>query len=234
MANYIGQIEPFVAGSNFESYEDRVCEFLKANDVKDEERKASIFISIMGQEIYDILKNLTLPDKPSSKSFDELRGILRKHFAPDKNKRAERYKFNKAIQQPGETISEFIVRLKSLAQTCRFGEFKVPLKVVEKAENKAKETEVVVDGKDVVSNYKLLILDEALTDRFIVGLNNSKIQLRLLNKDDLTFEECCLMALNMELSEKESQAIQPSSFVNKVVPQSRGRSKSVGRGRSVS
>ncbi|KAJ6642265.1 hypothetical protein Bhyg_07212, partial [Pseudolycoriella hygida] len=187
----------------------------------------------MGHEIYDILKSLTVPEKPSAKTFNELLKILRNHFAPRKNKRAERYKFNKAVQQSGESINEFIVRLKSLAQTCKFGEFKTPAKVTEKAK---KETEAVVDN---VSNYKMLILDEALTDRFIVGLSNSKIQQRLLDKDELTFEECCLLATNMELAEKESQAIQPKSFVNKVTTfqsqsksklnNRKGRSKSRGR-----
>ncbi|KAJ6645863.1 hypothetical protein Bhyg_01072, partial [Pseudolycoriella hygida] len=212
---------------------DRVCQFLKANKVEEDSMKTSVFISIMGHEIYDILKSLTVPEKPSAKTFNELLKILRNHFAPRKNKRAERYKFNKAVQQSGESINEFIVRLKSLAQTCKFGEFKTPAKVTEKAK---KETEAVVDS---VSNYKMLILDEALTDRFIVGLSNSKIQQRLLDKDELTFEECCLLATNMELAEKESQAIQPKSFVNKVTTfqsqsksklnNRRGRSKSRGR-----
>ncbi|KAJ6647840.1 hypothetical protein Bhyg_03063, partial [Pseudolycoriella hygida] len=212
---------------------DRVCQFLKANKVEEDSMKTSVFISIMGHEIYDILKSLTVPEKPSAKTFNELLKILRNHFAPRKKKRAERYKFNKAVQQSGESINEFIVRLKSLAQTCKFGEFKTPAKVTEKAK---KETEAAVDN---VSNYKMLILGEALTDRFIVGLSNSKIQQRLLDKDELTFEECCLLATNMELAEKESQAIQPKSFVNKVTTfqsqsksklnNRRGRSKSRGR-----
>lgn len=46
MTNYIGQIEPFVAGSNFESNEDRVRQFLKANEVESDEMKTSVFISI--------------------------------------------------------------------------------------------------------------------------------------------------------------------------------------------
>ncbi|KAJ6647087.1 hypothetical protein Bhyg_02307 [Pseudolycoriella hygida] len=198
--------------------------------MKEDSMKTSVFISIMGHEIYDILKSLTVPEKPSAKTFNELLKILRNHFAPRKNKRAERYKFNKAVQQSGESINEFIVRLKSLAQTCKFGEFKTPAKVTEKAK---KETEAVVDN---VSNYKMLILDEALTDRFIVGLSNSKIQQRLLDKDELTFEECCLLATNMELAEKESQAIQPKSFVNKVTTfQSQSKSKlNNRRGRSKS
>lgn len=220
MANYIGQLEPFVAGSNFDAYEDRVREFLKANNVE-EDRKTSVFISIMGQETYDILMSLTVPDKPSGKSFEELLKTLGGHFAPKTNKRAERYKFNKAVQQSGESISDFVVRLKTLAQTCRFGEFKKTVKVAAKSKDGKSDTEV-----DVVTNYKMLILDEALTDRFIVGLNNVKIQQRLLGEDNLGFDECCLLAINMELSQKESQAIQPNrAFVNKVAKSNQDRGK---------
>ncbi len=237
MTNYIGQLEPFVAGSNFESYEDRVRQFLKANKIVEDDMKTSVFISIMGQEVYDTLKSLTLPDKPSSKSFDDLSTIFGGHFAPSRNKRAERYKFNKAVQESGESISEFIVKLKTLAQTCKFGEFTVPVKVTEKVKVQSKKDEEVievkVDEKELVTNCKLLILDDVLTDRFIVGLHNQKIQQRLLNKDSMTFEECCLIATNMELAEKESEAIQPKSFVNKVST-TRGHSKSRKRGRSMS
>lgn len=84
-------------------------------------------------------------------------------------------------------------------------------------------------------------MDEFLADQFIVGLNNTKIQQHLLNKDDLTFEEYCQIALNIEMSEKESKEIQPTSFVNKVNSSDKGQSKSSGhrshsmsRGRDVS
>lgn len=225
MTNYIGQLEPFVSGSNFESYEDRVRQFLKANKVTDDDMKTSVFISIMGQDNYDILKSLMIPDLPSSKSFEDIMKVLKKHHDPKKNKRAERFKFNKTMQQSGETISEFIVRLKSLAQTCLFGELHKPLKVCDKS---VKDSDVVIDNVNIVSNYKTLMLDDALSDRFIVGLSNNKIQQHLLNKDDLTFEEYCQIALNMEMSEKESHEIQPKAFVNKVQSSNaRGHSKSV-------
>lgn len=65
-----------------------------------------------------------------------------------------------------------------------------------------------------------------------------------VNEDDLSFEECCLLATNMELSQKECQAIQPKSFVNKVKATSgkansksynhRGHSRSSGQDRSKS
>lgn len=230
-----------MSGSNFESYEDRLRQFLKANKVTDDGMMTLVFISIMGEDNYETLKLLTVPDKPSGKSFEGIITVLKEHFAPKKNKRAERYKFNKAMQQSGqsgESTCDFIARLKSLAQTCQFGELNKTLKV---SDNSTQDSDVIVDNKNIVSNYKTLILDEFLADQFIVGLNNTKIQQHLLNKDDLTFEEYCQIALNIEMSEKESKEIQPTSFVNKVNSSDKGQSKSSGhrshsmsRGRDVS
>jgi len=93
MTNYIGQLEPFVAGSNFDSYEDRLHQFMKANKIDQDDMKTSVFISIMGEDNYETLKSLTVPHKPSTKKFEEVLAVLRKHFDPPKNKRAERYKF---------------------------------------------------------------------------------------------------------------------------------------------
>lgn len=63
-----------------------------------------------------------------------------------------------------------------------------------------------------MGKYKLKILDEALTDRFIVGLNNYKIKQHLLNEEKLTFEDCCAKALQMEMVQKESKSLQNSSI----------------------
>lgn len=204
----IGSLEAFVPGTNFLAYEDRLKQFFLINDVKPE-NKTPLFITIAGPDVYDILMSLTVPELPSAKPFDELLKLLRDHFTPKKNKRAERYKFNKAVQEEGELLNEFIVRLKSLSQTCRFGEF----------------MDDVTDIKSIAS-IKLSILNDALTDRFIIGIRNERIQQLLLDDDKLTFEECCNKALNMEMAEKESKAIQPWSTNSISNQMSRPRNRS--------
>lgn len=168
-------------------------QYFVANDVK-EEKKTSMFITLSGEAMYDILKSLTHPNKPSEKTYKEILDLLRGHFMPKSNKRVERYKFNKAIQESGEKISEFIVRLKTLAQTCKFGDF------------------LESETGPSVGKFKLKILDEALTDRFIIGLINEKIKSALLNEETLTFDECCAKALQMEMVQKESKSLNQLSI----------------------
>lgn len=188
-----GKIEPFIDGADFESYVDRMELYFKANEIPEEKQNAW-FITLAGEAIYDILKSLALPAKPSEKSFKEIKDILRGHFKPEKSKRAERYKFHKIVQENGESISDYIVKLKSAAQTCKFGEFL------------DKET-----GENV-GKYKLKIIDESLTDRFIVGLTDEKIKSTLLNDETMDFEKSCVKAIQLEMVKRESKSLNPMSI----------------------
>ena len=48
-------------------------------------------------------------------------------------------------------------------------------------------------------------LDRGLGDRFVCGLRNPKIQNKLLNTKDLTFEKACRIANAMDMAEKNIQ-----------------------------
>ena len=73
-------------------------------------------------------------------------------------------------------------------------------------------------GDFVVALKKLSIhcnygefLNRALRDRFVCGLNNPKIQNKLLNTDDLTFDQACRIAKSMEMAEKNTQEFRPTN-----------------------
>lgn len=186
---FIGNIEPFVPGGNFPLYKDRVEQFFQANDVNNE-KKVATFVTIMGCEVYEILCSLCVPDLPSKLGYEEIMKRLMDHFEPKRNKRAERYKFHRATQENGESVKDYIIKLKSLAKSCEFGD---------------------VFGAATDAANKKKILDEALVDRFIVGIQNVKIQQKLLGDDSNDFEKCCQIALNMEMAAKEIYAMKPET-----------------------
>ena len=53
-------------------------------------------------------------------------------------------------------------------------------------------------------------LNRALRDRFVCGLNNPKIQNKLLNTEDLTFEKACSIAKTMEMADRNTHEFHPS------------------------
>lgn len=85
MSTSFGQVEHFdESTSDWLSYEERVLSFLRANKVP-AELQVDAFVSLIGPKTYALLKSLTAPETPSSKSFEELRQLLRNHLSPSRS-----------------------------------------------------------------------------------------------------------------------------------------------------
>ncbi|XP_055911537.1 uncharacterized protein LOC129945700 [Eupeodes corollae] len=197
----MGKLEEFEPGEDFETYKERLQIYFQINGI-DDSKKALILLSLIGKNTYKILKSLVQPKSPSECNYNDLIKALQKYFSPRLNIRAERYKFKKIIQEEGQSIQEFIIRLKEVAQTCDFGDFAKEINT-----NTTKCFEKMQEHKPL--QFKSFALDDALTDQFIAGVRNEEIQRALLNDSSLNFEKCCNVALTMEMSTKESKSIHP-------------------------
>ena len=94
MADYIGAPFPFdYQTQKWSSYQTQFEHFLKVNDVKNDEKKTSCLIALMGSEMYEILEGLMFHDKPAYSSITALFEKLTAHFEPKRLKIAEQYKF---------------------------------------------------------------------------------------------------------------------------------------------
>ncbi|XP_054882367.1 uncharacterized protein LOC129356846 [Poeciliopsis prolifica] len=109
---------------SFDNYRERLEQYFAANDLdtKDEKTK-SVFLTVVGKRSHSLLMDLCAPDKPSEKSYEELVGLLQKHYVPKTNFIAERCKFHGRNQKDNETISEYVASLRKVAATCKFGTF---------------------------------------------------------------------------------------------------------------
>lgn len=152
----------------WETYEERMEQFLVVNSVEEETLKRARLITAIGDDCYQLLRNLLSPRKPKDVSFDDMIKALRNHFNPKPKIVVERFNFHSRTQHEGESVSDFLASLRKLAATCGFGQF----------------------------------LDEALRDRFVVGLRNQLIQQRLLQEDNLTLPNALTTATAMEAAEK--------------------------------
>lgn len=107
---------------NFESYLERFELFVQANDIK-EEKKLPVFLTVIGAEAYEVLKNIVVPASPSEATYVEAKRLLKEHYSPRSSVIAERCRFNKRTQHEGESVENFIVELKHLARKCNYGDF---------------------------------------------------------------------------------------------------------------
>ena len=103
----LGKIEKFdVRGGKTDCYLERLEQHFEPNDNPPDGKSSSkqrvILISILGTEAYDILFDFCSPNSPSSKSFADLKTILKSHFAPKRLIIAERYRFHNCMQTEPE------------------------------------------------------------------------------------------------------------------------------------
>ena len=105
----------------FESFLDRLECYFVLNGTAEEKKK---FVLIMGlsDAHYDVLADLVSPQNPREMSNEDLKTILTSHFGTATNKMVERAKFREVKRSSGETISDFVARLRSKARNCLFGD----------------------------------------------------------------------------------------------------------------
>ena len=75
---------------------------------------------MIGLEPYILLRSLLFPEKSKDKTFEELAAVLTKHYTPKLSEVVESFRFFSRVRQPGETVADFIAKLRRLAEDCNF------------------------------------------------------------------------------------------------------------------
>lgn len=121
----IGSIEKFIpeTDQDFEDYLERMGHFFELNNITEDKRKKSAFITLAGPICLKKLKAAIQPALVSSKTYKEITEVLKNMFAPKRSVMAERFKFYDRRQKEDENISEFVAELQILAQNCKFDSF---------------------------------------------------------------------------------------------------------------
>ena len=102
------------------AYVERITLYFQANEVADG-KKVAVFLSAIGSKTYALLRNLTTPTAPADKTFEQLVGILKKHYEPKPLVIAERFAFHRRSQRPQESVKDFAAELQRLTIHCEFG-----------------------------------------------------------------------------------------------------------------
>lgn len=121
MVTRIGIFEPFdETHETFINYIKRFEMYADANNIGEDE-KAATFLSLIAPKMYQLLRSLTVPDKPKDKTFAAIFTLLTKRLSPQPLEIAETYRFHQRNQQPGESVNDYVAQLKLLSEHCNFG-----------------------------------------------------------------------------------------------------------------
>ena len=78
----IGKIEEYKPdGKSIAAYLERAELFFAANNIEDD-KKVTVFLSVLGASMYTPLRDLVAPTKPSEKSFAQLKELLKNTMNP--------------------------------------------------------------------------------------------------------------------------------------------------------
>ena len=105
-----------------EDYKEGFDFYCVAHGVAEETQKA-LFLTSIGQQMYVKLKTCIRPRTFSELTLAQIVAKLKERTMEETIEIAERYKFFKRVQQPGETVIEYMSGLKQLASTCNFSEY---------------------------------------------------------------------------------------------------------------
>ena len=105
---------------NWETYMERVEQFFLASDI-DDDHKVPTLLSLIGGKTYTLQRDLLAPEKPATKSFQQIVTTLQEHLSPKPLEIAERFRFYKRNQHEGESISSYLDELRKHATRCNFG-----------------------------------------------------------------------------------------------------------------
>ena len=135
----------------------------------------------LGPDKLKVLINLVSPQVyrhiADKETYDAAMVALTELYVKRKNTIAARHQLLTCKQQKGESIDNFVIRLKRLSKECNC-------------------------KKVTAEQYRLDLVRDAL----ITGIQSHSIRLRLLEEDSLTFDDAFKKARAMELASADSEA----------------------------
>lgn len=115
--NFNSEIEPF------ELYYERFSNCCQHHKIVDKIDIKIFLLNSIGSKIYWILRNLASPKKLTDLNLEEILQFLNDNFNPKKNVILNRFKFNTIKQEMGESINDYVLRIKMQAEKCNFNTF---------------------------------------------------------------------------------------------------------------
>lgn len=115
------KLEFHLGQDDWDTYTERLELYFLANDTP-VGKQAAVLLTKISAETYKLVRDLCAPNKPSTKTFDEIVSLIKNHLAPKPSETIKRRNFHQAQQATTESVAEFAARLKRLSMNCNFPE----------------------------------------------------------------------------------------------------------------
>lgn len=102
-------------------YQERLENFFEACSVTDLNRKKVLLLNSVGPKAYKLVRDLSTPNMPTTKTYEELCKMLNQYYTPPVVAFRERKQFYAATKERAESNVEWMARIKFLAASCNFG-----------------------------------------------------------------------------------------------------------------
>ena len=119
----VGRIEEFrEEKEEWTQYAERLEHFFAANGITNNDKKRSVFLTVIGAKAYRQLRSLIAPVKPGEADFATLSEAMKNHYATAPSEIVQRFRFNSRFRRPDESVSTYVAELRALAEFCNFGD----------------------------------------------------------------------------------------------------------------
>ena len=107
--------------ANVENWHERFEFYVAANRAINTTNKVAWYLSHVGKDAYNLLKDLSYPEPLETKTVDEFKRLLLGHLRPASFETTERAKFHMLVRRKGESFRAFLLQLRKQAAKCNFG-----------------------------------------------------------------------------------------------------------------
>lgn len=102
-------------------WHERFAYYVTTNDKIDRSNETAYYLTMIGQEAYELLGDLSFPDDLGSKSVNEMKALLLGYLRPAHFQATERARFNSLVRRGDESLRNFLLRLQKQAAKCNYG-----------------------------------------------------------------------------------------------------------------
>ncbi|XP_046802727.1 uncharacterized protein K02A2.6-like [Lucilia cuprina] len=161
---------------NWDSYLQQLKQHFLAYTVSSPEKQKSFFLSWIGTEMFDLLKNLFGSSNLELQTFSMLTEKLTEHFKVSHHIVAARYEFFKKEMRNNQTYKEWVADLRGLARECKF----------------------ICSSEACSASF----VDDMIRDHIIVHTPHDAVRAASLQKQQATLADVLLIAESFESTTK--------------------------------